>query len=59
MQFLADWLQKGIPSNRRDSDFADGDLEEMDKRSDRRRSKAVEDMSFILSPPILYNWSRY
>ena len=50
MQLLADWLQKGIPNNRRDSDFAEGDLEEMDKQRDHRRSKEVEDMIFILLP---------
>jgi len=59
MQFLADWLQRGIPNNRRDSDFADGDRKEMDKRRDHRRSKEVEDMIFILSSPILCNRSRY
>ena len=59
MQFLADWLQRGIPNNRRDSDFADGALEEMDKRRDHRRSKDAEAMIFILSSPILCNRSRY
>ena len=50
---------RSILNNQRDFDFADGDLEEIDKRRDHRRSKAVEDMIFILSSPILCSRSRY
>jgi hypothetical protein len=39
--------RRGISNNRRDSDFAEGDLEERDKQRDHRGSKKIEEFALI------------